>query len=270
MAGLLADIRRLNGLGDRATAEPFAGGAGASLSLLYREETRTIRINDADPAIHDFWWAVINQSQSFLELLSTARVTVDEWHRQRVIYRDRGRVSRLRRGFAAFYLNRCNRSGIIVNGGPIGGIRQAGKWRLDARFNKSDLYRRCARVAQYRDRIGVSCDDGLRFIQECCTSSSFLFIDPPYLEKGPTLYLNAVDAKYHEELAALLQSLSNDAWVLAYDDCSKVRRLYRGWARIHPFTLRYVARERRSGKEVLITPKWMRLPERQASAALQW
>ena len=35
MAELLSEIRRLNGLGDRAIAEPFAGGAGASLTLLF-------------------------------------------------------------------------------------------------------------------------------------------------------------------------------------------------------------------------------------------
>ena len=35
MAGLIwRQIRRLNGLGDRAIAEPFAGGAGASLAAV--------------------------------------------------------------------------------------------------------------------------------------------------------------------------------------------------------------------------------------------
>ena len=38
MADLLRSIRRLNGLGSRDLAEPFAGGAGASLSLLFQEE----------------------------------------------------------------------------------------------------------------------------------------------------------------------------------------------------------------------------------------
>ena len=186
MASLLGELRRLNGLGDRRVAEPFAGGAGASLSLLYREETHHIYINDADPALHAFWWTLVNRPQSFANLLSETPVTITEWHRQRQVYRSRGRrVSRLHRGFSAFYLNRCNRSGIIMNGGPIGGIEQAGNWKLDARYKKSDLRRRCDRVAEYRDRISVSGDDGLQFIKRLDLTSIFFFIDPPLLRKGP-------------------------------------------------------------------------------------
>lgn len=270
MAGLLGHIRRLNGLGDRAIAEPFAGGAGASLTLLYLEEAHRIYINDADPAIHDFWWTLVNRPQPFLAMLSKTRVSMAEWRRQREVYRDSGRVSRLRRGFSAFYLNRCNRSGIIMNGGPIGGVRQTGKWKLDARFTKLELRRRCEKVAEYRERVRVSCDDGIHFIERLDPESTFIFIDPPYFEKGPTLYLNALEEDYHAALAARLKVMSDAAWVLTYDDCPEVRRMYRGWAAIRPFSLRYAAARRRTGKELLITPKWMRLPTWQASASLTW
>jgi DNA adenine methylase len=260
----------LNGLGGRAIAEPFAGGAGASLNLLFHEEAHEIFINDVDPAIHDFWWSIVNRPQPFLEMISTTPVNMEEWRRQRDVYRNSSRVSRLRRGFSAFYLNRCNRSGIIMNGGPIGGVKQAGNWKLDARFNKSDLRHRCEKVAEYRDRIHVSCRDGMEFIGRLDTASALFVIDPPYFMKGPTLYLNAMDQEYHEALADRLKSMKDAAWVLTYDDCSEIRRLYRGWATIRPFTLRYSAAERRSGKEVLIVPKWMRLPKTQESAALTW
>lgn len=270
MADLLVGIRRLNGLGGRAIAEPFAGGSGASLTLLYLEETHKIFINDADQAIYAFWSSLVNRPRTFLQMLSSARVTMAEWRRQRDAYRDKNRVSRLRRGFSAFYLNRCNRSGIIMNGGPIGGVTQKGKWRLDARFNRSELLRRCEKVAEYSDRIRVSCDDGLRFIEKLKPESVFLFIDPPYFEKGPTLYLNALDTAYHAALAARLQAMREESWVLTYDDCPAVRKMYRGWAAIRPFFLRYTAAERRTGKEIMITPKWMRLPEQQDSAALRW
>lgn len=270
MAGLLADIRRLNGLGDRAIAEPFAGGAGASLTLLYLEETHRVYINDADPTIYDFWWTLVNRPRPFLTMLSRTRVTMGEWCRQREVYRDNSPVSRLRRGFSAFYLNRCNRSGIIMNGGPIGGINQAGKWKLDARFPKRELLRRCEKVSEYRERIRVSGEDGLHFIERLDPESTFFFIDPPYFGKGAALYLNALDAEYHEALAARLRAMSNAAWVLTYDNCPEVYRLYLGWAAIRPFSLRYVAAERRSGRELLITPKWMRLPPKQQSAAITW
>lgn len=270
MAGLLSGIRRLNGLGGTAIAEPFAGGAGASLTLLYLEETHRIYVNDLDPAIYDFWWTLVHRPSAFLDLLSRTRLNMAEWRRQRDIYRRRSGVSRLRRAFAAFYLNRCNRSGIIMNGGPIGGVKQKGKWKLDARYNKAELRRRCERVVEYRDRIEVSCEDGIGFIERLDPRSTFLFIDPPYFEKGPTLYLNVLDGGYHAALASRLRELSDSAWVLTYDDCPAVRRMYRGWAAIRPFSLRYAASERRSGREVLIAPKWMRLPDSQESASITW
>lgn len=270
MAGLLAETRRLNGLGDRALAEPFAGGAGAALTLLFLEEAHKICINDADPSICDFWWTLVNRPQPFLTMLSKTRVSMAEWRHQRDIYRNNGRVSRLQRGFSAFFLNRCNRSGIIMNGGPIGGIRQNGKWKLDARFTKSELLRRCKRVSEYRKRIEVSGEDGLRFIERLDPEATFFFIDPPYFQKGATLYLNALDAEYHEALAARLRAMPRAAWVLTYDNCPEVRRLYQGWASIRPFTLRYAASERRSGQEILVSPKWMRLPSQQHSAAINW
>lgn len=270
MAGLLAEIRRLNGLGDRAIAEPFAGGAGASLKLLYLEEVNKIHINDADLAIHDFWWTLVNRPKPFMDMLFKTHVNLNEWYHQRDVYRSRIRVSRLRRGFSAFYLNRCNHSGIIMNGGPIGGIKQAGKWKLDARFNKDELSRRCEKVAEYRERICVSCYDGIHFINRLNLETTFFFVDPPYFEKGPLLYLNALDNDYHKALAVRMREMKDSAWVLTYDDSPKVRRMYRGWAAIRPFSLRYSAAERRYGKEILITPKWMRLPARQKNAALFW
>lgn len=270
MTDLLAKTRQLNGLGGRAIAEPFAGGAGASLSLLCLEDTHEIHINDADPAIYDFWWSLLNRSDDFLEMITGARLSMAEWRRQRNVYRQRERMSRLRRGFSAFYLNRCNRSGIIASGGPIGGLKQAGEWKLDARFNKIELSRRCKTIAAYRERIHVSRLDGLEAIKALNHGETFYFIDPPYYAKGPTLYLNALDHAYHEALAAKLKSMQDAAWVLTYDDCPRVRAMYRDWARIRPFTLRYNAAERRSGREVLIVPRWIRLPSAQTSEAIAW
>ena len=184
MAGLLGGIRKLNGLGDRVISEPFAGGAGASLTLLYLEETPEISINDADPAIHDFWWAVINRPKQFASMISTTRVCMTEWRRQRDVYRDCRPVSRIRRGFAAFYLNRCNRLGIIMNGGPIGGVKQKGKWKLNARYNKTNLRQRCEKISEYQDRIHISGCDGIKFIASQDEDSTFSSLTHRILPKA--------------------------------------------------------------------------------------
>ena len=270
MADLLSQIRKLNNLGNYSIAEPFAGGAGASLTLLYLEETKQIFINDADEAIHDFWWSLVNQHEKFLDLLSNTKITMSEWRRQRKIYNQAGRVSRVRRGFAAFFLNRCNRSGIIMNGGPIGGINQTGKWKLDARFNIPNLHSRCERVVEYRERIKVSCLDGMEFLNMTDMDATMFFIDPPYFEKGPLLYLNSLDEEYHFALANRLQEMEHRAWVLTYDDCPNIREMYKRWAQIRPYSLRYTASTRGQGNEILVAPKWMQLPDSQSSAALGW
>lgn len=270
MCDLLGRIRQINQLGARLVAEPFAGGAGASLSLLYREETDEIYINDIDGALHDFWWTVVNRQRPFITLLRGRRINMTEWRRQRHTYRQGVRASRLRRGFATFYLNRCNRSGIIMNGGPIGGVRQTGEWKLGARFNKPELERRFAKMAEYRDRIHVSQSDALDFIAGLDLAKVFFFIDPPYYGKGETLYLSRLDHAYHQKLADQLRRMERAAWVLTYDDCAEIRNMYAGWANIRAFSLRYAASERREGNEILITPCWMLLPEEQKSAAIGW
>ncbi len=270
MAGLLARIRELNELDKHKIAEPFAGGAGASLSLLMAGRTPKVLINDADPTIHAFWWALVHNTNAFIDLISEKRVCMTEWRRQRDIYRSVRRVSITRRGFAAFYLNRCNRSGIIMNGGPVGGIDQKGMWKIDARFNKHELIKRCKKIAERRNQIRVSQTDGIKFIAGANPNSTFFFIDPPYYQKGKTLYLNSLDDAYHKALASKLKELKHANWVLSYDDCPEIRQMYRSWARIRPFIFNYVAAERRSGKEILIAPRWMKLPGMQESASIAW
>ena len=269
MTDLLTRTRSLNQLGETSVAEPFAGGAGASLSMLYREDTPEIRINDADVAIHDFWWAVVNRADEFAALVESAQLDIEEWIRQRDVYRS-GDATRLDRGFACFYLNRCNRSGVIINGGPIGGFAQKSEWGIDARFNKRALVERCRRVSEYADRISVTKSDGLDFIRSLDARRTFFFVDPPYYHKGSSLYLNAAGSTYHQDLATLLRSMNDAAWVLTYDDCPEIRTMYEDWASIHPFALRYVANSRREGREILITPKWMVLPSTQASGSISW
>jgi len=244
MAGLIARIRKLNKLEEISIAEPFAGGAGASLSLLMAGQTNEVFINDADPAIYAFWWSVINRIDDLTNLISEKRISMAEWQRQRAIYRSKRPISKLRRGFAAFYLNRCNRSGIICNGGPIGGIDQQGPWKLGARYNKRELIKRCEKVANIARQIRLSSEDGIEFIEQAERGSTFLFIDPPYFRRGKTLYLNSLDAEYHVDLADKLRRLRSANWILTYDDCPEIRRMYRDWARVRPFSLRYVASQR--------------------------
>ena len=67
--------------------------------------------------------SMTNKCQEYSPMVRSRQYTISgsiaEWRRQRDVYRQAARCSRLRRGFATFSLNRCNRSGIIVNGKPM-------------------------------------------------------------------------------------------------------------------------------------------------------
>ena len=54
------------GLNKPVYVEPYAGGAGAALSLLFAEKVERIVINDLDPAIYAFWKSVTSESKKFV------------------------------------------------------------------------------------------------------------------------------------------------------------------------------------------------------------
>ena len=261
----LGEVITLNGIQDCVYAEPFAGGAGAALSLLYSEHVSRILINDADPCVFAFWDSVLNQPGRFLSLLAETPLTIDEWRRQRNIYRTPKRHSRLRLGFATFFLNRCNRSGIIMNAGPIGGIAQKGKWKIGARFNRQELRRRIEKILAYRERIEVSNQDAIDFLRNDISPLArkgpvFVYLDPPYYAKGQLLYLNAYEHDDHVRLAKFIRERGEFKWIVSYDNVVKINKIYHGCRRVS-FDLAHTAYMRRNGKEILIHDDSLSIPD---------
>jgi DNA adenine methylase len=250
---------------DPVYAEPYAGGAGAGLSLLYAEKVSRIVLNDKDRCIYAFWRAVLNQTEGFLDLLESTPVTIREWRRQRGIYQRPSRHGLLRLGFATFYLNRCNRSGILVTGGPIGGHDQQGKWKLDARFNRAALRERIEKVALFRDRIEMHKLDAVEFLRDVvrpitrCPQPCLVYLDPPYYAKGRDLYLNAYKHDDHAALGRFLGRTRFFQWVMTYDSVPEIHSIYATLPK-REFELDYSAYERRSARELLIHDPRLSIP----------
>lgn len=239
-----------NGLENVTYIEPFAGGAGAALALLFLEKVERIVINDLDRAIYSFWKSVIFSSNKFIEKMNSTPVTVKEWRKQKLIYGN-PKSKQFELGFATFFLNRTNVSGIL-EGGPIGGLGQEGKWKIDARFNKEGLANRIRQIARYRNRISVFNKDGVELINNYLgEKNAFIYLDPPYYEKGAALYLNHYKKENHENLANRLNSNPDAFWLLTYDNKKEIKSLYPDRQMID-FTLDYNAYEVRKGKEVMI------------------
>lgn len=252
-------IIALNDLTGHEYVEPYAGGASLALSLLLSGAVARIHLNDLDPAIYSFWWSVLNRPYELVRLIGRVPLTVAEWRRQRTIYSQGPSADRLALGFALFYLNRTNHSG-IMNGGVIGGKSQRGPWRIDARFNRSELQRRISLIAERKSEIRIYQQDALAFLaNRPFASNSLVYLDPPYFRPGKALYLNAYDPDDHARVQAAVRRL-RCPWVISYDDIAPVRRLYRGF-RSRRITLLHTARSTRIGREVMFFSHNLRIPK---------
>jgi len=266
LSRVLSELIRVNGRQGGIYAEPYAGGAGAALTLLYGEHIERIMINDADLSVYAFWKTLLHHTDDFLAMLEQVPLNDHEWCRQRDIYRRRHRRRLKELGFATFYLNRCNRSGIIATGGPIGGRKQTGKWKIDARFHRRELARRVERISLYRERISISNVDAVEFLRSYVSTGqlaakTFVYLDPPYYCKGRDLYLNYYRPEDHAKLAAQMRRHRRFKWVMSYDNVPQIRALYTR-CRLIPFDLNYTASRRRVGSELLIAPMDLTFPSK--------
>lgn len=254
----------MNGLAGCSYFEPFAGGAGAALRLLREDVVSDIHLNDLDPRITAFWHAVLNESERFVDAILSVPVSVSEWEKQRRVYLrgDIGKTFDL--GFATFYLNRCNRSGVLSGAAPIGGYAQAGKWKIDARFGREGLAKRVANVAQKREQIHITNLDAHAFLVKSLPRGRmrkhvFVYLDPPYYSKGDRLYLNSYSRKDHSSMARYMRRQNSLAWVMSYDNARFIRGLYETFA-IHSLPIRYSLQRKQRMRELLIFPSRVRIP----------
>lgn len=242
-------------------AEPFAGGAGAALKLLFDNAVEFIHLNDLNPGISAMWRAILNETSSFTKLITNVPIEIDEWKKQREIYQTPIGRNDLELGFATFYLNRTNRSGIL-NAGPIGGLEQRGAWKIDARFNRPNLVKRVITIASMKNRITIHEKDGLDFLDtlSCLSKDLFVYADPPYLVQGEGLYLHAFDEAAHLRLAEKLSEIISP-WLLTYDDDPRITDVLYEGGRCATFPIAHTAQKQHVGSEAIIFSEGLKIPD---------
>lgn len=232
--------------------EPFAGGAGIALELLEKNVVNDIVINDLDKGIYSFWKAILTETDRFIENIRDIPLNIEEWNRQRLILNDNHRYS-YELGFATFYLNRTNRSGII-KGGVIGGAEQSGTWKLDARFNKEALIGRIEKIAKQKNHIHIYNKDVSSFVQNYLPKyeqNAFVYFDPPYFGKGKQLYMNFFSYEDHVRIEKMINDKVNCDWVITYDDVQEIADIYQKHI-LRRIDLNYSAAVKRKASEIII------------------
>lgn len=258
----VAHILRVNRLERGHYAEPYAGGCGLALALLYGGYVSDIHVNDLDRSVWAFWHAVLNRTEELVDKIQSTQVTIEQWYEQRHVQQSHKTADQFDLAFATFFLNRTNRSGIIKGAGVIGGLSQTGNYKIDCRFNKDDLIKRIRRVYKYRRRIHLHNMDALDFIDHVdknLPDDTFLCIDPPYFNKGAKLYTSFYFPKDHEILSMRVLRLSCP-WIVTYDNVEEIQKLYAS-RRQFELSLNYSVQTKRKGLEIVVASKGLRMPD---------
>lgn len=264
LGSFFARAINLNKLNGCDYAEGYAGGAGVGLHLLHCGKVSSIHLNDADRSVFALWHTATKHAPKLIDFVRKVPLTKSEWDRQKDVQRRKRDAPLLDLAMSTLFLNRTNRSGIL-RGGMIGGRSQDGSWNLHARFNRDGLAHRLEVINALRSKITVTSLDALEFAKSfpkrTRANPVLFYFDPPYFAKSRDLYLNYYRPEDHATLARYLTRRCPHPWLLTYDDCFAVRRLYAGY-RCRRFALRYTADEPRIGKEVLIASPTLRVPSR--------
>jgi DNA adenine methylase len=262
LASFVKKLIEANGLSDGEYAEPYAGGAAIALEILFQEYVSHIHINDISRPLYAFWKSVLDHTEDLAQLVRNTPLTVRAWDKQKRIMTHQEEHDDIALGFATFFLNRTNRSGIL-NGGIIGGRDQSGPWKIDARFNAQELVHRIESIAKLRGRISLSREDARSFLAHrlrTLPKNTLIYLDPPYYVKGKDLYYDYYSHEDHEEIAKLVRtSILRQKWIVSYDNVRPVRRMYVGCNHV-VYGVGYSAREVREGAEVMFFCDGLQIP----------
>ncbi len=263
LAPFIKSVIQLNKLSDGVYVEPFAGGAGIAIELLLQEYVSRIYINDISRPVWAFWHSVLTNTEAFVRKIRRTTLSVAMWDRQKRTFSHPTDHDDLELGFAAFYLNRTNRSGIF-NGGIIGGRDQTGPWKIDARYNAEELIYRIESIASKASRISLSRQDARTFLARGLTkwpAKTLIYLDPPYYSKGKALYLDFYEPADHRKIYELVTlKMGKQKWIVSYDNVGPIRTMYDRCSKIE-YSLSYSAREARTGMEAMFFSEGLRIPE---------
>lgn len=257
LAPFIEETLRENLLNGGNIVEPYAGGAGLSLSLLSTNAITKVYLVEKDPLIYSFWKSVTTQHEELCDRIWGLKVNLDTWKEFQKYKAANAKqlFTPVELGLAGLFLNRTNFSGII-DAKPIGGMGQKSDYKIDCRFNKDRIIASIENIASVGSRINVAHSDALTYLRKnerriLNDKKSLVYIDPPYLGQGRKLYRYAYGWSEHEKLAAFIER-QKYPWVISIDSDPRIKELY-SKQKVTPIFLKYAVKKSRKAEELIIT-----------------
>jgi DNA adenine methylase len=241
--------------------EPFFGAGAVGIEILRNLHGRSkVWLNDKDRGMACLWRSVLGQPNELRTMIARFRPSTEAFYEFKRTDGDES-LSELECGFRKLALHQMSVSGFgFKSGGPLGGRDQENAtYKVHCRWNPQSLKEQVSRyhniLANFHD-IKITCDDFEAVIGDV-PKECFIYLDPPYVDKGPELYKHSMSDADHRRLASMVRSL-RCGWVLSYDDHSDIRELY-SWAKIEELEVVYTNAtnaigRRPKNREVVITP----------------
>ena len=255
LSGYLESLLKENLLLGSPFYESHAGGASISLYLLSNGFVSKATLIEYDPLVYSFWKSVKDDSQELCRRIKSLDLSVKTWEKMRK-YLDRDAVkkhSTISLGLAGLFFNRTNFSGIL-HAGPIGGIEQKSKYKIDCRFNKDRIIGLIKTIAGYSNKLSIVHDDAVHYLKKnskkITKEGGVVYVDPPYYVQGERLYRHHYKSQQHLELAQFLLA-QKFSWIVSYDNHPDISKMFKG-QRIIPISFNYTVKESRKVDELLI------------------
>jgi DNA adenine methylase len=240
--------------------EPFFGAGAVGFRVLDALNRKvSVWLNDKDIGIVCLWRSVLNEPLKLIGRIATFTPTKEAFYQFK---EEDGRedLPEDEIGFRKLALHRLSYSGLgAMSGGPLGGKEQKSKYNVGCRWVPERMkleIMQLSKLLRKFPHIRITHGDFEPLIvnapQDC-----FIYLDPPYYEKGSQLYKNNMEHDDHQRLSASL-GLCQASWVLSYDDHPEVRRMYPN-ADFHDVHLTYTISNKKcevrpKNREVVIVP----------------
>lgn len=241
--------------------EPFFGSGAIGFSVMRRmHRGARVTIADMDIGIVSLWKAVRDSPRELSRQILNFVPTVDAFYEFKK--RDGEYTNDVDTGFRKLALHRTSFSGFGYKaGGPLGGSHQHGDYSVGCRWNADRMVLVISALHKCLRKF-----ENLSILHQCVFTvlenieagpSTFVYLDPPYYEKGEQLYKHGFSPSDHNRLASVLRG-NTFCWAASYDDHPEIRRLYEG-CKFRQLNVRYsnaVCRDpqRPKNHEILIQP----------------